>query len=188
MTCVLLYKRNAEGEERQKRRKQCNHGGRNRSDVATRQGIPRATRSWDAKDGVPPRASGRNGALLTHDVKLLVSRTGRQCISTFVVVVFFLMYLFLKNFGCAGSSLLCVGFLQLWRAGATLLWCVSFSLGGFSCCGAQARGAQASAFVAHGLSCSVARGIFLDQGSNLCSLHWQGDSYPLDHQGSPLLF
>ena len=29
-----------------------------------------------------------------------------------------------------------------------------------------------SAVVAHGLSCSVACGIFLDQGSNLCSLHW----------------
>ena len=25
-------------------------------------------------------------------------------------------------------------------------------------------------------SCSVARGIFLDQGSNLCPLHWQVDS------------
>ena len=42
-----------------------------------------------------------------------------------------------------------------------------------------------SAVVARGLSCFVARGIFLDQGSNLCPLHWQVDSYPLDHQGSP---
>ena len=24
-----------------------------------------------------------------------------------------------------------------------------------------------------------------DQGSNLCSLHWQADSLPLSHQGSP---
>ena len=31
--------------------------------------------------------------------------------------------------GCAGSSLLRAGFLQLWRVGATLkLWCVGFSL------------------------------------------------------------
>ena len=30
---------------------------------------------------------------------------------------------------------------------------------------------------AHGLSCSVACGIFLDQGSNLCLLHWQADLY-----------
>ena len=37
----------------------------------------------------------------------------------------------------------------------------------------------------HGLSCSVACGIFLDQGSNPCPLHWQTDSQPLRHQGSP---
>ena len=30
--------------------------------------------------------------------------------------------------------------------------------------------------VAHGLSCSEACGIFLDQGWNPCSLHWQVDS------------
>ena len=32
----------------------------------------------------------------------------------------------------------------------------------------------------------MACGIFPDQGSNLCPLHWQEGSYPLDHQGSPL--
>ena len=42
-----------------------------------------------------------------------------------------------------------------------------------------------SALVAHGLSCSAARGIFPDQGSNPCPLHWQADSQPLRHQGSP---
>ena len=41
--------------------------------------------------------------------------------------------------------------------------------------------------MAHGLSCSVACGIFLDQGLNLCPLHWQADSQPLHHQGSPSL-
>ena len=29
-------------------------------------------------------------------------------------------------------------------------------------------------------------GIFLTQGSNPCLLHWQVDSLPLSHQGSPL--
>ena len=43
-----------------------------------------------------------------------------------------------------------------------------------------------SVVVAHGLSCSVACGIFPDQGSNPCPLHWQADSQPLCHQGSPL--
>ena len=37
-------------------------------------------------------------------------------------------------------------------------------------------GARASVVVAHGLRCSAACGIFLDQGLNLCPLHWQMDS------------
>ena len=45
-----------------------------------------------------------------------------------------------------------------------------------------------SAVVAHGPSCSAARGILPDQGSNPCPLHWQADSQPLHHQGSPDLF
>ena len=45
-----------------------------------------------------------------------------------------------------------------------------------------------SVIVAHGPSCSAAFGIFPDQGSNPCPLHWQADSQPLCHQGSPLLW
>ena len=41
-----------------------------------------------------------------------------------------------------------------------------------------------SAVVAHRPSCSAACGIFPDQGSNPCPLHWQADSQPLRHQGS----
>ena len=44
-----------------------------------------------------------------------------------------------------------------------------------------------SAVVAHGPSCSAVCGIFPDQGSNPCPLHWQADSQPLCHQGSPTL-
>ena len=43
-----------------------------------------------------------------------------------------------------------------------------------------------SVIVAHGPSCSAACGIFPDQGLNPCPLHWQADSQPLRHQGSPL--
>ena len=43
-----------------------------------------------------------------------------------------------------------------------------------------------SVTVAHGPSCSAACGIFPDQGSNPCPLHWQADSQPLRHQGSPV--
>ena len=43
-----------------------------------------------------------------------------------------------------------------------------------------------SVVMAHRLSCSEACGIFLDQGSNPCPLHWQADSYLLDHHGNPI--
>ena len=46
---------------------------------------------------------------------------------------------------------------------------------------------QSLELVALGLSCSTACGILLHQGSNLCLLHWQVDSHPLYHQGSPSL-
>ena len=45
-----------------------------------------------------------------------------------------------------------------------------------------------SVIVAHGPSRSAACGIFPDQGSNPCALHWQADSQPLRHQGSPTIF
>ena len=37
------------------------------------------------------------------------------------------------------------------------------------------------------LRCSAACGIFPDQGLNPCLLHWEVDSSPLSHQGSPTL-
>ena len=40
--------------------------------------------------------------------------------------------------------------------------------------------------VVYWLSCPAACGIFLDQGWNLCPLHWQADSQTLDNQESPL--
>ena len=42
-----------------------------------------------------------------------------------------------------------------------------------------------SVVVAHGPSCSAAYGILPDQGANPRPLHWQADSQPLRHQGSP---
>ena len=66
--------------------------------------------------------------------------------------------------------------------------------GGFSGLRAQALGARASVVaymgsvvMTHGLNCSVACWVFLDQRLNLCPLHWQVDSFSgsLYHQGSP---
>ena len=48
--------------------------------------------------------------------------------------------------------------------------------GGFSCCGAQSQGVQASVVVVPGFCCPKAHGIFPDQGSNPCPLHLQVDS------------
>ena len=44
-----------------------------------------------------------------------------------------------------------------------------------------------SIVVVHQLSCSTACGIFLDQRSNLCLLHWKVDSLPLSHQERPTI-
>ena len=64
-----------------------------------------------------------------------------------------LFYFYLFIFGCVRSSLLCVGFLQLWRAGATLRCSARAShCGGFSCCGARTLGRRASVVVECGLS------------------------------------
>ena len=79
-------------------------------------------------------------------------------------------------FGCAGSWLL-RGLFSSWGAQASHC--------GGSSCGSRALG---SVLVATGVSCSLAWDIFPDQGSNLCLLHWQEDSWPLSHWGSPCLF
>ena len=62
-------------------------------------------------------------------------------------------------------------------AGLSLSWPLLLRSTGSRCAG--------SVVAAHGPSCSAACGIFPDQGSNPCPLHWQADSQPLRHQGSP---
>ena len=69
--------------------------------------------------------------------------------------------------------------------------------GDFSCCGARALGAWASVVAAYGLQntgsvvvwyglrCSEACGLFPGRGLHSYLLHWQVDSLPLSHQGSP---
>ena len=59
-------------------------------------------------------------------------------------------------------------------------------VGGVSCCRAWAPGAQASGGVPWGLG-GCGMGVFLDQGLDLCPLYWQVDSYPLHHQGGPVM-
>ena len=74
----------------------------------------------------------------------------------------------------------------MWQVGATLHRGAQAShYRGLSLRSTGSRRAG-SVIVAHGPTCSVACGIFPDQGSNPCPLHWQADSQPLRHQGSPL--
>ena len=108
-------------------------------------------------------------------------------------------FIYLLIFGHAGSLLLC-GLLSncsewgllsscgvppslLWYL--LLLWSTGSRPAGFSTCDSQALEATTgSAVVVHGVSCSVAGGIFPDLESNPCLVHWQVNSLPLNHQGS----
>ena len=76
-------------------------------------------------------------------------------------------------FGGAGPSLLQCGLSLVAASGV-------YSSPG--CAGSRACGLQELGL---GLSCSVAHGIFPDQGSKLCPPHWQVESHPLDHRDSP---
>ena len=60
--------------------------------------------------------------------------------------------------------------------GYSSLRCTGFSLRCLLLLRSTGSRHAGSVVVAHGLSCSAARGIFPDQGSNTCPLHWQVDS------------
>ena len=113
-------------------------------------------------------------------------------------IVFFLNYLFLC--GCVLGFCCCHVFLLVAVRGAYSLVSVRGLLiaehglcgvqvlvvvtCGLTSCGSWALEYRLSS-CHYRLSCSEACGIFLDQGLNLCPLHWQMDSYSLHHQGSP---
>ena len=130
--------------------------------------LPPPTNDCDVQRGLPALSS------LHHPTSC--------CLSSSVLCFSFLFFFFLAVFwvfSVRGLSLVaasgdhsssrCAG-LSLWRP---LL---------LRSTGSRRAG---SVVVAHGPSCSVACGIFPDQGSNPCPLHWQADSQPLHHQGSP---
>ena len=72
--------------------------------------------------------------------------------------------------------------------GHSLSWCAGLSLSRPLPLRSTGSRRAGSVVVAHGPSCSAACGIFPDRGSNPCPLHWQADSEPLRHQGSPRFF
>ena len=81
---------------------------------------------------------------------------------------------------------LCEGFLVVASGGHSSSRCAGLSLSRPLLLRSTSSRRAGSVVVAHGLSCSVACGIFPDQGSNPFPLHWQADSQPLCHQGSPI--
>ena len=112
------------------------------------------------------------------------------CMVSFAVLRFlglimshlFLLFIYFFIFGFSGSSLLCASFLLLPQGGASLhcseQWLLLLHSTGFRHTGLVA--------VVCGLSCPMACGIFPDQESNPCALHYQADFYTLCHQGSPI--
>ena len=100
----------------------------------------------------------------------------------FLLIIYF--YLFI--FGCVGSSFSVRGLsLVAASGGHSSLLCAGLSLSRPLLLRSTGSRRAGSVLVAHGPSCSVASGIFPDQGSNPCPLHRQADSQPLRHQGSP---
>ena len=84
--------------------------------------------------------------------------------------IFFLYLLFI--FGCPGSRCCIWAFSSCGKEG--LLFTVVSGL--LIAVASLVAGMQTSVIDVHGLSCSVACGIVLNQGSNSCPLHWKVDS------------
>ena len=104
--------------------------------------------------------------------------------SFFLIFIYFFIYLWLcwVFVSVRGLSLVAAsgGHSSSLCAGLSLSWPLLLRSTGSRRAG--------SVIVAHGPSCSAVCGIFPNQGSNLCPLHWQADSQPLHHQGSPTIF
>ena len=117
---------------------------------------------------------------IVHNITLCGSNVSIVGIGVFLFSFFLVLQVFVA---VRGLSLVVVSMGRLlFLAGVPASHC-----SGFSCCEAQARvvalGLQSSGSVdVHRLSFK-AHGIFADQGSNLCPLCWQVDSYLLHHQG-----
>ena len=103
-----------------------------------------------------------------------------KCFSLFFfflkIIIFSLFLSVLGLLCCEGYSLLLVPAFLLWF-GAQAFGCVSLS----SC------SMWPQKLWLPGLVALRHVGIFPDQGSNPCPRHWQMESLPLSHQGSPAM-
>ena len=99
----------------------------------------------------------------------------------FIICLFLAVCLFLS---CCGAQASHCGSFSC-GAGLQSVWASVAAARALSSCGSLTREHRGSVVGTLGLCCSVTCGIFPDQGSYLCHLHWQADSLPLSHQRRP---
>ena len=99
-------------------------------------------------------------------------------------ISFLKVILFIVTFGRSGSLLQTLLVFSLLVASRAYSSCRAraSSCSSFSFCRAWVLGTWVSVVVGHGLSHPKSCGVFPDQLSNLCPLHWQEDSQPLYHR------
>ena len=130
-------------------------------------------------------------------VCMLKKHTKNQCLLIKIFVnLFYFVYAwssFLHGFSLVVASggtlqLQCTGFALQWLL---LLWSTDsrvLRLQQLQCMGSVVMipmlQSMGSIVVVHGFSCSMACGIFSDQGQYLCLLHWQADSPLLTPRGT----
>ena len=132
------------------------------------------------------QCGNREGALDLNPLKRFIKDCGERFCTNYYYLflnlfIFKIIYLFLAALGlccCVPASSSCSEQGLLFIAVHGLLAAVASLVAEHRL---QARGLQqlchaGSVVVVHRLSCAEACGIFPDQGSNPCPLHWQADS------------
>ena len=128
---------------------------------------------------VLPKSSYRFNIISIKIPGSFLEKNWHFCLFVFKIYLFIYFWLCWVFVSVRGLSLLAAS------GGHSSSQCVGLSLSRPLLLWSTGSRRAGSVVVAHGPNCSVACGIFPDQGSNPCPLHWQADSQPLRHQGSP---
>ena len=144
-----------------------------------RDGAARKGRVQSASPSWPCLASGFFLLFFFNDDESLMVFTLLNFVSCFIYlsVYSWLCWVFVSVRGLS---------LAVASGGHSSSWCTGLSLSRPLLLPSTGSRRAGSVIVAHWPSRSAACGILPDQGSNPCPLHWQADSQPLRHQGSPM--